>query len=129
MMTGTGSALSSADTSSSGSRASRFAKAETLDPEEAKQIALDAYVYGYSLITTDVTRVQMSNVAIVEELRAPTGTFFNIKRYPPATIAACPRRTPTPSTRSRGSICPSPRCSAIRRSRIASSPLNWSICG
>ncbi len=27
---------------------------------EAEQIALDAYVYGYSLITTEVTRVQMS---------------------------------------------------------------------
>src|SRR5208337_3545843 len=56
-----------------------------LTPQEAQEIALDAYIYGYSLITTDVTRVQMSNVAKVEELRAPTGTFFNIKGYPPAT--------------------------------------------
>ena len=30
--------------------------------DEAKSIAVDAYVYGYSLITTEVTRVQMSNV-------------------------------------------------------------------
>ena len=57
-----------------------------LTPDEAKQIAVDAYIYGYSLITTDVTRVQMSNVAKVEEIKAPTGTFFNIKRYPPATF-------------------------------------------
>ena len=45
---------------------------------------MDAYVYGYSLITTDVTRVQMSNVPKVEELRAPMNTFANVKRYPPA---------------------------------------------
>ena len=63
----------------------RYVGAATLDPEEAKQIAIDAYIYGYSLITTDVTRVDMSNVATVEELRAPTGTFFNVKGYPPAT--------------------------------------------
>jgi hypothetical protein len=51
---------------------------------EAEQIALDAYVYGYSLITTEVTRIQMSNVDKVEGMRAPTGQFANIKRYPPA---------------------------------------------
>jgi hypothetical protein len=56
-----------------------------LTPQEAQEIAIDAYIYGYSLITTDVTRVQMSNVPKVEEMRAPTGTFFNIKGYPPAT--------------------------------------------
>jgi hypothetical protein len=33
-----------------------------LTPAEAIEIATDAYVYGYSLITTEVTRVQMSNV-------------------------------------------------------------------
>jgi hypothetical protein len=55
-----------------------------LTPKEAQEIAIDAYIYGYSLITTEVTRVQMSNVAQEEEMRAPTGTFFNIKGYPPA---------------------------------------------
>jgi hypothetical protein len=51
---------------------------------EAEQIALDAYVYGYSLITTEVTRVQMSNVGKIEGMHAPIGQFANIKRYPPA---------------------------------------------
>ena len=51
---------------------------------EAEQIALDAYIYGYSLITTDITRVQMSNVDKVEGLHAPAGQFINIPRYPPA---------------------------------------------
>jgi len=51
---------------------------------EAEEIALDAYVYGYSLITTEVTRIQMSNVDKAEGMHAPTGQFANIKRYPPA---------------------------------------------
>jgi hypothetical protein len=55
-----------------------------LTPDEAKQIAMDAYVYSYSLITTEVTRVQMSNVPKVQGMRAPMGSFANIKRYPPA---------------------------------------------
>lgn len=59
--------------------------APTLTPDEVQQIAVDAYIYGYSLVTTDVTRMQMSNVDKVGEISAPTGTFFNIKGYPPAT--------------------------------------------
>ncbi len=51
---------------------------------EAEQIALDAYIYGYSLITTEVTRVQMSNMDKIEGMHAPTGQFANIKKYPPA---------------------------------------------
>lgn len=52
--------------------------------EKARQIALDAYIYGYSLITTEVTRVQMTNVDKVDGLRGPMGQFINVKRYPPA---------------------------------------------
>jgi hypothetical protein len=51
---------------------------------EAKAIAIDAYIYGYSLITTEVTRVQMTNVPKVEELHAPLNAFANVRRYPPA---------------------------------------------
>ena len=61
-----------------------LAHAQSPSPTEARQIAEDAYIYGYSLITTEVTRVQMSNVPKVEGLTAPTGQFINIPRYPPA---------------------------------------------
>ena len=54
-----------------------------LSDAEAIAIATEAYIYGYSLITTEVTRVQMSNVPEVEGLRAPMGKFINVKRYPP----------------------------------------------
>jgi hypothetical protein len=60
------------------------ATAQALSPAEAQQIAIDAYIYGYSLITTEVTRVQMSNVPKVEGLTAPMGQFINVPRYPPA---------------------------------------------
>ncbi|MGH7117918.1 MAG: DUF1254 domain-containing protein [Acetobacteraceae bacterium] len=51
---------------------------------EAEQIGIDAYIYGYSLITTEVTRVQMTNVAKADDLHAPIGQFINVRRYPPA---------------------------------------------
>lgn len=57
---------------------------EKPSPEEVRSIAEEAYIYGYSLITTEVTRVQMTNVPKVEGLRAPMGRFVNVKRYPPA---------------------------------------------
>ena len=52
--------------------------------EEAVAIATEAYVYGYSLITTEVTRVQMSNVPAAVGYQAPMNQFINVKRYPPA---------------------------------------------
>jgi hypothetical protein len=55
-----------------------------ISKEEAMTIATEAYVYGYSLITTEVTRVQMSNVPEAEGYRAPMNQFINVKRYPPA---------------------------------------------
>lgn len=73
--------------------ASMFALALTLTtahPEsdaraDAAADAMDAYVYGYSLITTDVTRVQMSNFSQAgKELTGPMNQFMNVKRYPPA---------------------------------------------
>ena len=71
-----------------GSRASAQQAAPPLSPAEAIEIANDAYIYGYSLITTEVTRVQMSNVSTVEGMHAPMGQFANIKRYPPADFRA-----------------------------------------
>src|SRR5262249_8825413 len=56
----------------------------TPDVKEAVEIATDAYVYGYALVTTDVTRIQMSNVPAVEAVKAPLNQFANVKRYPPA---------------------------------------------
>ena len=52
---------------------------------ESQQIAQEIYIYGYSLITTEVTRVQMSNVPKPQgALQAPLNQFSNVPRYPPA---------------------------------------------
>jgi hypothetical protein len=62
------------------------ANAETVAPEDARKIAEDAYIYGYSLITTEVTRVQGTNISKPEpnKLGAPMNQFANVPRYPPA---------------------------------------------
>jgi hypothetical protein len=60
------------------------AAAGKVDAKEAIEIASEAYIYGYSLITTEVTRVQMTNVAKVDALHGPMGQFINVLRYPPA---------------------------------------------
>ena len=77
-------ALASGVAAATGLTTTRRTYAQSLSPAEAQQIAVDAYVYGYSLITTEVTRVQMSNVPKAEGLHAPMNTFSNVPRYPPA---------------------------------------------
>ena len=67
-----------------GSASAQVSEMPAAATPEAEQIALDAYIYGYSLITTEITRVQMSNVDKVQGLHAPAGQFINIPRYPPA---------------------------------------------
>ncbi|OMB87672.1 DUF1254 domain-containing protein [Mycolicibacterium conceptionense] len=55
-----------------------------LTPAEAKTIALDAYVYGYSLATVEMTRRVMTNVDKVEAPRAPMGQLMRMREYPNA---------------------------------------------
>src|SRR5580704_19001937 len=65
---------------------SKPANAQAVTPVDARKIAEDAYIYGYSLITTEVTRVQGTNIAKAEpeKLGAPMNQFANVPRYPPA---------------------------------------------
>ena len=65
-----------------------FREAQGPAVEEAVSTATDAYVYGYSLITTEVTRVQMSNFPKAEGMHAPMGQFANAPRYPPRGLPA-----------------------------------------
>ena len=57
---------------------------QSLTPAEAKEIGEDAYIYGYPLITMDLTRQVTTNVAAPEGLRAPMGQFINAREYPTA---------------------------------------------
>lgn len=59
------------------------ATASPITKEEAHSIGVEAYVYLYPLVTMDITRKQMTNVAPGKELgRGPMNTFVNVRQYP-----------------------------------------------
>jgi hypothetical protein len=60
------------------------ASAQSLTPKEAQTIAEDAYVYGYPLVTMELTRRSLTNVARPNGKSAPMGSFVNIPKYPAA---------------------------------------------
>lgn len=49
-------------------------------------IASDAYVYGYPLVTMEMTRRIISNVEKPEGTRAPMGTIIKLRQYPDASF-------------------------------------------
>ena len=51
---------------------------------EALPEAIDAYVYGYPLVTMEMTRRVMTNVEKPEGTRAPMGNFVRMREYPTA---------------------------------------------
>jgi hypothetical protein len=53
-------------------------------PKNAAGIAVDAYVYGYPLVTMDQTRRVATNVAIAGDEKAPMGQFASMTSYPDA---------------------------------------------
>ncbi|OZI63355.1 hypothetical protein CAL28_14250 [Bordetella genomosp. 11] len=67
---------------------STAARAEKLSEEEARAIALDAYVYFYPIVTMDVTRRQSTNVASAGEKPgfAPPNVISNWPEFPPADL-------------------------------------------
>jgi hypothetical protein len=58
--------------------------AQDVTPDEARQIAKDAYVYGYPLMTMEMTRRVMTNVNAPEGTRAPMGHWVRMRAYPTA---------------------------------------------
>jgi hypothetical protein len=60
------------------------AAAQALTADEAQSIAEDAYIYGYSLISVEMSRKVITNVERPETTRAPMGQFANLREYPSA---------------------------------------------
>jgi hypothetical protein len=59
--------------------------AEALAKEvEAREAAIEAYIYGYPLVTMEMTRRVMTNVPAPEGTRAPMGQFMRARNYPDA---------------------------------------------
>jgi hypothetical protein len=48
------------------------------------EIASDAYIYGYPLVTMEITRRVVTNVAEVEGTRGPMGQIIKLRSYPDA---------------------------------------------
>jgi len=84
-----------------------MALAQTTAPvteQEAHAIAVDAYVYFYSIMSMDISRKQFTNG--MGDFKGPMNTFVNVSEYPPADSypsQSGPPVFPAPVTRS---ICP-----------------------
>jgi hypothetical protein len=50
--------------------------------EDAVSTAIDAYVYGYPLVTMDMTRKRLTNVAAPDAAHAPVGQLLRLRTYP-----------------------------------------------
>ncbi len=49
-------------------------------------LATDAYIYGYPLVTMEMTRRVVTNVPAVEGTRGPMGHIINLRQYPDASF-------------------------------------------
>ena len=58
--------------------------AETISEQDAHSIGVAAYVYFYSLVTMDLTRKQLTNVAKAEGIHGPMNMFVSLGAFPPA---------------------------------------------
>jgi hypothetical protein len=57
--------------------------------EEAVSAAVDAYLYGYPLITFDIARMQQTNVAAPDAEHAPMGQMIRMRTYPAVDNHCC----------------------------------------
>jgi hypothetical protein len=55
-----------------------------LGADEASAIATDAYIYGYPLVTVEMTRRVATNAAAPVGLHGPMGQFASARGYPTA---------------------------------------------
>ncbi len=59
---------------------------KTLAEQEAREMAVEAYVYGYPLVTMEMTRRVMTNGSEVGGSRAPMGHLTRVREYPNASF-------------------------------------------
>ncbi|MGC1422144.1 MAG: DUF1254 domain-containing protein [Terracidiphilus sp.] len=50
--------------------------------KEGVSLATDAYIYGYPLVTMDMTRKRLTNVAVPDDAHAPVGQMLKLRTYP-----------------------------------------------
>lgn len=64
-------------------------EAPSLGVVEAASIAVDAYIYGYPLVTFDMVRRQQTNVAKPDAEHAPMGQLIKMRSYPAVDNHCC----------------------------------------
>jgi hypothetical protein len=62
------------------------APAEQGREAEALKLGIEAYIYGYPLVTMEITRRVMTNSAAPEGFHAPLGQFGHARQYPDASF-------------------------------------------
>jgi len=60
-----------------------------IGPVEAVNVAVDAYIYGYPLVTFDMVRKQQTNVARPDAEHAPMGQLIKMRTYPAVDNHCC----------------------------------------
>ena len=58
--------------------------ADPISEQDAHSIGVAAYLYFYPLISMDITRKQLTNVAKAEGIHGPMNTFVSLAAFPPA---------------------------------------------
>lgn len=71
---------------SAGCAGKKTGAAAPLSEDEAVAAAVDAYVYGYPLVTMEMTRRVMTNASAPGDKHAPMGQFASMRQYPDATF-------------------------------------------
>lgn len=61
----------------------------TISVREVFKIAVDAYIYGYPLVTFDMARRQQTNVAHADAEHAPMGQMIKMRNYPAVDNHCC----------------------------------------
>lgn len=63
-----------------------FASVTRLSEAEALKLGTEAYIFGYPLVTMEMTKNVMTNTLEPEGTRGPMGQFINLKKYPDASF-------------------------------------------
>ena len=58
-------------------------RSPSLHTKDAVRMAVDAYIYGYPLVTFDMARKQQTNVELPDEQHAPVYQMFKMRIYLP----------------------------------------------
>jgi hypothetical protein len=66
--------------------AAQQASADKAKEDEARANGIEAYIYAYPLVTMEMTRRVMTNVAKPEGTRAPMGQLVRMRHYPDASF-------------------------------------------